>query len=111
MITLIAHIRVKRENAPQFEALMTEVCDQVRRHESGVPYYGFGRSVDDDETFVVVEVYRDVVAHSAHMSMPWVRESLPKAASLMEGRPAVVQYVTAGSAPVQLAHFARPKPV
>jgi quinol monooxygenase YgiN len=107
MITLIAHIRVRRENAAAFEALMTEVCDKVRQHEPGVPYYGFGRSLGDEETFVVVEVYRDVEAHSAHMATPWVRESLPKAARLMEGRPAIQQYLSDGSAPVQLAYLHR----
>ena len=86
---------------------MTEVCDQVRRHEPGVPYYGFGRSLDDAETFVVVEVYRDVDAHSAHMVTPWVRESMPKAARLMEGRPSIRQYVSEGSEPVQLVHSDR----
>jgi quinol monooxygenase YgiN len=110
MITLIAHIQVRDENASAFEALMTDVCDNVRRHEPGVPYYGFGRSMDDAETFVVVEVYRDLAAHTAHMAMPWVRESLPKAARLMEGKPAIQQYLSDGSEPVQLAHFARSQP-
>jgi quinol monooxygenase YgiN len=103
MITLIAHVSVKAVNAPAFEALMADVSAKVREHEPSVIYYDVGRSVEDSETFVVIEVYRDVAAHSAHMATAWVRESLPIAARLMEGRPTVRQYVSRGSEPVRLS--------
>lgn len=107
MITLIAHVRVRPEHVAAYEALMAEVCAKVREHEPGVAYYACSRSVDDPDVFVVIEVYRDGAAHAAHMAAPWVRNSLPQAARLMDGTPTIKQYVTAGSEPVRLSFTAR----
>ena len=100
MITFIVHIRVKPENAPALEALMTYVAAMTREHEPGVPYYEFAKSVDEPDTYVVVEVYQDRQVHAAHMASAWVTESLPKSALLIEGKPAIKQYVSPGSEPV-----------
>jgi quinol monooxygenase YgiN len=100
MITFIAHVRVSSENAAAFEALMTDVCAKVHAHEPGVPYYAFAKSVPDPNTYVVIEVYQDLAAHAAHMAADWVKESLPEASRLMEGRPDIKQYVSSGSEPV-----------
>jgi len=101
MITFIAHLRVKSENAAAFEALMTYVCAKVHEHEPGVPYYAFAQSVQDPSTYVVIETYSDVAAHTAHMETDWVKQSLPKTVCLIEGRPDIKQYVSPGSAPVR----------
>jgi quinol monooxygenase YgiN len=100
MITFIAHLRVKPENAAAFEALMAHVAQMTRAHEPGVAYYDFARSADEPDTYVVVEVYRDAQAHAGHMASSWVRESLPPSAALIEGRPHIRQYVSGGSEPV-----------
>jgi quinol monooxygenase YgiN len=101
MITFIANIRVNPKNAAAFEALMTHVCAKVHEHEPGVPYYAFAKSVEDPNTYVVIEVYRDVASHSAHMATDWVKESLPKASRLIEGKPDIKQYVSPRSEPVR----------
>jgi quinol monooxygenase YgiN len=100
MITFIVHLRVKPERAAEFEALLADVCAKVREHEPDVAYYAFARSVEDPDAYVVVEVYRDPEARSAHMLAEWVRESLPKAAFLIDGKPDIRQYVSPGSEPV-----------
>jgi quinol monooxygenase YgiN len=100
MITFIAHLHVKPDNAAAFEALMNYVTDMTRKHEPGVAYYGFAKSVDEPDTYVVVEVYLDAEAQAKHMTTDWVRDSLPKSARLIEGKPNIKQYVTPGSAPV-----------
>jgi quinol monooxygenase YgiN len=100
MITFIAHLRVKSEDAPAFEALMTYVTEMTHAHEPGVPYYEFSKSVDEPDTYVVVEVYQDRQAHALHMASAWVRASLSKSARMIEGKPDIKQYVSAGSEPV-----------
>lgn len=100
MITFIAQLRVLPENAQAFEALMTYVADMTHRHEPGVAYYEWARSVNEANTYVVVEVYRDGEAHAAHMASAWVRESLPRSAALIVGRPHIRQYVSGASQPV-----------
>lgn len=101
MITFIAHLRVRPENAEAFEALMTHVAAMTRQHEPGVAYYDFAKSADEPDTYVVVEVYRDAEVHAGHMASPWVTESLPKSAALIEGRPHIRQYVSGDSQPVR----------
>lgn len=101
MITFIAHLRVRPENTEAYAALMDYVARETHTHEPGVVYYEWARSVDEADTFVVVEVYRDREAHAAHMASAWVRESLPKSAALIDGRPHIRQYVSGDSQPVQ----------
>lgn len=99
MITFITHVRVMPENVPAFEALLADVQAKTRVHEPGVVYYSFGRSAEDPETYVVIEVYRDAEAHAGHMATAWVRESFPRALQLMLGKPDIRQYVSPGTEP------------
>jgi quinol monooxygenase YgiN len=99
MITFIAHLEVNPENAPAFEALVTRVRDATRQHEPGVAYYDFAKSVDEPNTFVVIEVYRDADAHAAHMLTDWVIESIPLSRALIEGKLNIKQYVSPGAEP------------
>jgi quinol monooxygenase YgiN len=102
MITFITHLRVKSANAAAFQALMTDMCMMVRKHEPDILYYEFALSAEDPEIFVVVEVYRDVKAHTAHMESEWVQSSLPKSARLIEGgKYDIKQYVSPGTEPVR----------
>jgi len=55
----------------------------THRHEPGVAYYEFAKSVDEPDTYVVVEVYGDIEIHARHMASAWVKESLPKSARLI----------------------------
>jgi quinol monooxygenase YgiN len=100
MITFIAQMRVKPENADTFEALMTYVCDMTLGHEPGVAYYAWSKGVDEPGTYLVIEVYRDVAAQAAHMATEWVKGSLPKSVSLIEGVPVIKQYAMPGCEPV-----------
>ena len=102
MITFITPLRVRSENSIAFEALMTDVRGKVRENEPGVLYYDFARSANDPATYVVIEVYRDESAHSAHMETDWVKSSIPKSASLVEnGKFDIKQYVSPGTEPVR----------
>ena len=105
MITFIARMQVNPENASAYEALLAHVEAMTLAHEPGVAYYGWARSVDEPDSYVVVEVYRDSEAQADHMASDWVRESLPKSALLIEGRPDIRQYVTPGSEPVTKRMF------
>ncbi|MGB8362947.1 MAG: putative quinol monooxygenase [Rhizomicrobium sp.] len=104
MITFVTHIRVAPGNAAAFEALISDVCAKVREHEAGVAYYAFAKSVNDPNTYVVIEVYRDEAAHSAHLETDWVKASLPKTSRLIEGKYDIKQYVSTATEPVR-PHF------
>ena len=100
MITFIVHLRVPPANVAAFEALMHDVVEMIRAHEPGVAYYDWAKSADEPDTYVVIEVYRDAEVHAEHMASAWIKESLPKSAALIEGRPRIRQYVSGGSQPV-----------
>ncbi|MGB8501434.1 putative quinol monooxygenase [Mycobacterium sp.] len=100
MITFIAHLHVPPENAAAFEELMTYVVAMTNEHEPGVAYYGFAKSVEKADTYVVLEVYRDQAACISHGHTHWVRESLPKSLLLTDGMPQLMQYVSPGTEPV-----------
>lgn len=100
MITFIANLRVSPENASAFEELMTHVTAMTITNEPGVMYYAFAKGVEDPDSYVVVEVYRDQAACTAHGETAWVQESIPKYLGLIEGMPQLVQYVSPGQAPV-----------
>jgi quinol monooxygenase YgiN len=97
VITFIAHLQVRPENAQAFEDLMTHVSTMTLQNEPGVAYYGFAKSVEQADTYVVVEVYRDQAACVAHGDTDWVRESVPKSLLLTEGMPQLAQYVSPGA--------------
>jgi quinol monooxygenase YgiN len=100
VITFLAHHKVSPENGPAFEAMMTRVRDLTQANEPGIVYYGFARSTDEADTYLVVEVYRDADAHAAHMETAWVRDSIPEARELVDGAFDIKQYVSPGTAPV-----------
>ena len=101
MITFITHLRVQAEKNSELETLLRHVADMTQQHEPDVLYYAFAKAVDQPDTYVVLEVYRDPHAHSSHMQRDWVKSSLPKALELIDGKPDVKQYVTPGSEPAQ----------
>jgi quinol monooxygenase YgiN len=99
MITFIVHLDVPPENAAAFEELMTYVAATSLEREPGVVHYSFAKSVDDPQTYVVVEVYRDQAACDAHGQTDWVTESVPESLNLITGMPRIQQYVSPGTAP------------
>ena len=102
MITFITHLQVDPANAAAFEVLLTDVSDKVRENEPDVLYYAFAKSDKDPNTYVVIEVYRDEAAHSAHMETDWVKSSIPKSTLLIEnGKYDIKQYVSPGTEPVR----------
>jgi quinol monooxygenase YgiN len=101
MITFITHVRVAPTNSAAFEALMTYVRKKVQESEPNVLYYDFAKSVKDYNTYVVIEVYRDEAAHSAHMETDWVQSSIPRSNLLVEsGKYDIKQYVSPGTEPL-----------
>ena len=99
---MVARMRVSPANAPAYEALMDHVVAMTLEHEAGIPYYAWAKSADEPDTYVVIEVYANAEVHAAHMASPWVRESLPKSVSLVDGGFEIRQYVSQGCEPVRL---------
>jgi quinol monooxygenase YgiN len=105
MITFIAHVPVSPENGPAFEEIMAYVSAKTRECEPDVLYYAFAKSVNDANTYVVIEVYRDRAAQAAHMQTEWVKASIPKTIPLFADKIDIKQYVSPGAEPVPAEHL------
>lgn len=105
MITFVAPMREKPESASAYGALMTHVQATTLAHESGVTHYAWAKDVDEPDTYVVIEVYRDPEAQAAHMATDWVRDSVLTSSGLIAGKPDIKQYATQDSEPVTTRIF------
>lgn len=104
MITMIAQMRVRPENAAAYEEILDHVMEQSRKHEPGVIYYAWAKSAEDPDLYLVVEVYEDEKAQAAHMQTDWVRNSLPKTQGLIDGKLDIKQFVSPGQEPIKLQY-------
>lgn len=93
MLTFVIHVRAKLGHSAEMAALLDDFCWQVREKEPGVIYFDFAHGVEDPDTFVVVEVYRDAAARQAHGETPWLKDSMARAAHLTAGHPEVREYI------------------
>lgn len=108
MITLVAHARLRPENVEAYEAVIAEMTAKVRENEPGAVYYGFARSVDDPNTFLVIEIYADEAAFEAHWQTDYIWPSIARTKSLMEGGSLdIKQYVSPPTEPVVLGRMRR----
>jgi quinol monooxygenase YgiN len=98
MITYVVRLGVLPGNHAALERLLGEVRDMTLRHESGVLWYGFARSVDQPDSYVVVEVYRDAEVHAAHMATAWVKNATPDAVRLTGGAIDIARYESTDAA-------------
>ena len=57
----------------------------LRETEPGVAYYGWSVSVEDPNTFAVVEVYRDQAAITEHQATDHFKASMAQSAALADG--------------------------
>jgi quinol monooxygenase YgiN len=55
-------------------------------------FYRGGKSPDDPETYITIEVYRDEAAYADHRSKDYMREANAKVRPLLEGPPLVKRY-------------------
>lgn len=102
MITMVAQMRVRPENAAAYEALMDHVAQQTLANEPGVRYYAWAKSATEPDAYVVIEVYDNAEVHAAHMASAWVRDSIPQSVALVDGKFDIRQFVSPGTEPVKL---------
>ena len=89
MIALIARMSVVEGRESEFEAVMSELIDQVRSNESGNRLYTL---VKNDSGYAVMEIYDSPEALAAHGQSEHFRAAGPKFAGLLAGRPELTQF-------------------
>jgi quinol monooxygenase YgiN len=80
--------KVKAGSEKAFEEAF-KPCLKGTRNEPGCIAYFLNHDVDDPETFIVFERFKNVAALEAHAKTPHVTELLKKIGSLIDGEPKV----------------------
>ena len=77
-------VRVKPGNEAAFEALFSELRDEMRTAEPGCLVYSLLRSRSDPQAYIVHEQYADQAALNAHEASAHGAEFFPKIRALLE---------------------------
>jgi quinol monooxygenase YgiN len=89
MIGVIATLTVQPGKQAEFEAVFARLGAQVRADEPGNIFYQLCRSRESDETYKVLEQYRDEAALDAHRTSAHYRAAGPLLAGVLAGAPTV----------------------
>ncbi|MDB5673492.1 MAG: antibiotic biosynthesis monooxygenase [Sphingomonas bacterium] len=87
MIGVIATLTVQPGKQAEFEAIFARLAAQVRADEPGNIFYQLCRSRESDQTYKVLEHYRDQAALDAHRASAHFRAAGPRLAGVLAGAP------------------------
>jgi quinol monooxygenase YgiN len=89
MIGVIATLSVRPGKQAEFEAVFARLAAQVRADEPGNIFYQLCRSRESDQTYKVLEQYRDQAALDAHRASAHFRAAGPLLTGVLAGAPVV----------------------
>jgi quinol monooxygenase YgiN len=89
MIGVIATLKVAEGKNAEFEAIFTDLANQVRANEPGNLAYQLTKSRTDGQTYKVLELYSDQDALSAHGQTDYFKAAGAKLGPCMGGRPEI----------------------
>jgi quinol monooxygenase YgiN len=98
MLTVVARIRVKSDQAATFEAEARKMIDHVQANEPGTLTYVCHRSTADPTAYLFYEVYRDQAAFAAHGGSPAMQAFFAALRGVVDGRPEIEMYEAIASA-------------
>ena len=93
-IGVIAKLKIQDGKAEEFENIFRELSTAVRANEPGNNFYGLHKSRDEENTYVVLEQYKDQDALDAHGKSDHFRTIGARMGGCLAGRPEI-QYLDA----------------
>ena len=94
MIGVIATLSIQTGKQAEFEAAFATLAAKVRADEPGNVFYQLCRSRENDQTYKVLEQYRDQAALDAHRASAHFRAAGPLLGAVLAGAP-VIEYLDA----------------
>ena len=91
-IGVIARVKVVAGKGPEFEAAFAEQAKGVRADEPANQLYQLVRSREDEDSYVVMELYDDDAALDAHRAAPHMVANRPRMGPLVAERTVVEIY-------------------
>ncbi|TDP91060.1 putative quinol monooxygenase [Labedaea rhizosphaerae] len=95
MIFIVVKFTAKPEHADQWLARVDEFT-QATRAEPGNLFFEWSRSVDDPNTFVLVEAFADGDAGAAHVQSDHFKAGIATLSSLVASTPQIVNVEAPG---------------
>ena len=92
MLTVIAKLKVKPDQAQKFEAEANKMIAHVKANEPGTLSYILHRSTADATTYLFYEVYEDQAAFAQHGGSPAMAAFFGAMQGVLDGRPELVMY-------------------
>ena len=89
MLVILANMKVKEGKAEEFEALVRDLAESVRRDEPGNHMYTLNKTKDGE--YVFIEQYEDADAFKAHSSSAHFKASFGTMGALLDGMPVIQQ--------------------
>ncbi len=93
MILIVVKIPVRPERAEEWSTLATDYARAVNAEEGSL-YFEWSRSLDEPDTFVCVEGFRNSAAGAAHVGTQAFRDFVERAPDLVAAQPQII-YVDA----------------
>ena len=93
MILIVVKFPVRPERAEEWQTLAREYADAVNQEEGSL-FFEWSRSLDEPDTFVCVEGFRDGDAGGAHTGTDHFRRFVDVAPDLVSAQPQII-YVDA----------------
>ena len=92
MLTVIAKLKVKPDQAETFEAEAKKMIAHVKANEPGTLSYLLHRSTADATTYLFYEVYEDQAAFALHGGSPAMQAFFGAMKGVLDGRPELEMY-------------------
>jgi quinol monooxygenase YgiN len=86
VILIVVKFPVRPERAEEWSALAADYARAVQS-EAGNLFFEWSRSLDDPDTFVTVEGFRDADAGKAHTATQHFREFVERAPDIVSAQP------------------------
>ena len=88
-IGVIATLRIQADKTAEFEAFFGELAKQVRANEPGNIAYQLTKSRTEENTYKVLELYKDQDALTHHGGTDYFKAAGPKFGAVLGGRPEI----------------------
>jgi quinol monooxygenase YgiN len=96
---VIARVRCRPDQRDGLVALLMTL-QTASREDDGCVDYGFSAAIEDENSFIAVEEWRDRDALAAHLREPHIRDFMAALPAFVAEPPQIAAYEIAGAGPL-----------
>ena len=89
MVCVLATLKVKEDKTEDFEKIFKNLSEDVRSNEEGNIFYQVAKDRENENTYFVLEHYKDQESVDAHGKSDHFRAAGAKLAECLDGAPVI----------------------